>query len=60
MTKRQLFLIAGALTLAACSPQSFNGPDCQVNEDTQETICLTRPERATDAPGLSVDTDEPQ
>lgn len=58
MTKRQLFLIAGTIVLAACGT-NVSGP-CEFTEDTAESICWNRPtvdQSGTPAP--SVDPGEP-
>ena len=59
MTKRQMFLIAGTLVLAAC--QGRNPTEyCVENTDTQESFCPGRPVVDPQAPATSIDTEEPQ
>jgi len=56
MTKRQWFLVAGTLVLAACG--SGTAP-CLANDETGEVSCESKPIVDQGLPATSVDTDEP-
>jgi hypothetical protein len=60
MTKRQWFLVAGTLVLAACSGIADPNWVCEQNDDTGETVCESRlPLTPAETPSPSVGgTDE--
>lgn len=58
MTKRQWFLVAGTLVLAACSGTGL--APCQYNEETGDSYCpgpvISQP---AETPAPSIETNEP-